>query len=247
MERRPTIIYLHGGGFFGGSKSEGDPLAVGNPANQMLDDLVNRGFNLVNVEYALTPEGHFPIPLIQLNQAINFLKSHADDYNLDMRNVVIFGSSAGASLTIQYGTMLANPKYCKELDIYPKIEPANLKALIVDDVALFPENFNWALTVMLGNYMQTVDLQDRKLNELFNPCAWVNSNMSPVFLDAGTTDGFPQDMLRCGELLTELGVPNEVFIPDAELPHGFLNLINESSEAKRGYEHLTAFIEKYTK
>ncbi len=43
---RPTLIYFHGGGFFGGSKNIGDPLA-GNDATALLDDICAGGFNLV--------------------------------------------------------------------------------------------------------------------------------------------------------------------------------------------------------
>ena len=35
---RPTLFYFHGGGFFGGSKCDGDPLAEGD-ATALLDDI----------------------------------------------------------------------------------------------------------------------------------------------------------------------------------------------------------------
>ena len=62
--QRPTLIYFHGGGFFGGSKCDGDPLAEGD-ATALLDDICSEGFNLLNIDYALVPEYHFPTPLIQ--------------------------------------------------------------------------------------------------------------------------------------------------------------------------------------
>ena len=48
--QRPTLIYFHGGGFFGGSKCDGDPLAEGD-ATALLDDICAEGFNLVNIDY----------------------------------------------------------------------------------------------------------------------------------------------------------------------------------------------------
>ena len=92
---RPTLIYFHGGGFFGGSKCDGDPLAEGD-ATALLDDICAEGFNLVNIDYALVPEYHFPSPVIQANEAFRFLIDHAEEYHLDMDNIVIMGSSAGA-------------------------------------------------------------------------------------------------------------------------------------------------------
>ena len=115
-EQRPTLIYFHGGGFFGGSKSVGDPLA-GSDATALLDDICAEGFNLVNIDYALVPEYHFPVPLIQANMAFQFLMERADEYHLDMNRVVIMGSSAGAIMTSQLGSIITNPAYAQLLEI----------------------------------------------------------------------------------------------------------------------------------
>ena len=56
---RPTLFYFHGGGFFAGSKNMGDPLAA-NEATALIDDLCAAGYNIVNVDYALVPDEHFP-------------------------------------------------------------------------------------------------------------------------------------------------------------------------------------------
>lgn len=87
---RPTFIYFHGGGFFGGSKCDGDPLAEGD-ATALLDDICAEGFNLVNIDYALVPEYHFPTPVLQANEAFRFLMDHAEEYHLGMDRVVIMG------------------------------------------------------------------------------------------------------------------------------------------------------------
>ena len=73
---RPTLIYFHGGEFFGGSKSVGDPLAESD-ATALLDDICAEGFNLVNLDYVLVPEYHFPAPLIQANEAFQCLIDNA--------------------------------------------------------------------------------------------------------------------------------------------------------------------------
>ena len=109
--KRPTVFYTHGGGFFGGSKTMGDPMAAGDDSNFLFEDIVKAGYNFVNVDYVLTPEGHFPDQLMQLTEAIDFCAEHASEYGLDMTNVVVMGSSAGAILTGQYGALLANPEY----------------------------------------------------------------------------------------------------------------------------------------
>ena len=37
---RPTVVYFHGGGFFGGDKSMGDPMAVDDDANRLFEEAV---------------------------------------------------------------------------------------------------------------------------------------------------------------------------------------------------------------
>ena len=49
--KRPTVFYTHGGGFFGGSKTMGDPMAAGDDANFMFEDIVAAGYNFVNVDF----------------------------------------------------------------------------------------------------------------------------------------------------------------------------------------------------
>ena len=71
-------------------------MAVRDDANFMFEDIVTAGYNFVNVDYVLTPEGYFPDQLMQLTEAIDFCADNAEEYGLDMTNVVVMGSSAGA-------------------------------------------------------------------------------------------------------------------------------------------------------
>lgn len=150
---RPTLIYFHGGGFFGGSKSVGDPLAESD-ATALLDDICAEGFNLVNIDYVLVPEYHFPVPLIQANEAFQFLINHADEYHLDMDRVVIMGSSAGAIMTSQLGSIITNPDYAEALGISPVLKPEQIKAVVLDDAPLVYDKFSLGTKVLVGNYVK---------------------------------------------------------------------------------------------
>lgn len=119
---RPTLFYFHGGGFFAGSKNMGDPMAA-TEATALLDDICAAGYNIVNVDYALVPDYHFPVPLIQANRAFAYMQEHAEEYHLNMNNVVIMGSSAGAIMTSQLGSIITNPEYAKLLELRPYSNP----------------------------------------------------------------------------------------------------------------------------
>ena len=244
--KRPTVFYTHGGGFFGGSKTMGEPMAAGDKANFLFEDIVKAGFNFVNVDYVLTPEGHFPDQLMQLTEAIDFCVEHAEEYGLDMTNVVVFGSSAGAILTGQYGALLANPEYRAALQIMPNIDPDCIRCLVVDDAPFHTEKFNWKMKAMMGNFLQTVDMNSQQA-QLFNAYAWFNNQMKPCFFDAGPKDGFPEDMQACADKLTELGVQNELYIPEnKDLPHGFLNLARTDEQAAEVERQLIDFMKRAT-
>lgn len=242
-QKHPTFFFAHGGGFFGGSKSMGDPMGAGGAP--FYEKIVEAGYTLVNVDYVLTPEGHFPDPLVQFSEAIDFCLDHAEEYGLDMSRVIIGGSSAGAVLTTQYGCLLANPSYREALGIRPRLDPGAVKCLVVDDAPFRPERFNWALKVMMANYLGTVDFssQGQSLNayEYFHPA------MAPCFFTAGPKDGFPEDMKACHERLQELGAQSELFLPEGDLPHGYLNLYTQEPEAAACVQRIIAFMDRHTK
>ena len=61
-EKRPTVVYFHGGGFIFGDKSTGDPMSAGGSADK-ITEIVKAGYNLVNANYALAPGYRFPVQI----------------------------------------------------------------------------------------------------------------------------------------------------------------------------------------
>lgn len=178
---RPTLIYFHGGGFFGGSKSVGDPLAESD-ATALLDDICAEGFNLVNIDYVLVPEYHFPAPLIQANEAFQFLTDHADEYHLDMDRVVIMGSSAGAIMTSQLGSIITDPDYAEALGISSVLKPEQIKAVVLDDAPLVYDKFSLGTKVLVGNYVKGSIFLSREEKQKYNNILWVDSNYPAAVL-----------------------------------------------------------------
>lgn len=161
---RPTLFYFHGGGFFGGSKNMGDPMAA-NEATALLDDLCAQGYNLVNVDYALVPDHHFPVPLVQMNDAIRFIAEHQDAYHINMNNIILMGSSAGAIMTAQYGTVLSNPAYAALLGIEPALNPEQVSAVVIDDAPIDYRNMVLGCKMLVGNYVKgSIYLNEDELN-----------------------------------------------------------------------------------
>lgn len=241
---QPTLIYFHGGGFFGGSKSVGDPLAESD-ATALLDDICAEGFNLVNIDYVLVPEYHFPDPLIQANEAFQFLIDHADEYHLDMDRVVIMGSSAGAIITSQLGSIITNPDYAEALGISPVLKPAQIKAVVLDDAPLVYDKFSLGTKVLVGNYVKGSIFLNREEKQTYNNILWVDSNYPDAFLLGSE---YYVDMREMDAALTSANVEHALVDPLAErnfqMQHCFVASERVNEVAKDAFDRMMYFIKQ---
>ena len=239
---KPTLIYFHGGGFFGGSKNFGDPLAESD-ATALLDDICAEGFNLVNIDYVLVPEYHFPDPLIQVNEAFGFLTEHSEEYHLDMNRVVIMGSSAGAVISSQLGSVITDPDYADALGIVPALKPEQIKALVIDDAPLAYEKFSLGTKILVGNYVKgSVFLRAEEVKR-YNNILWVDSDYPPAVLLGSE---YYVDMRDLDEALTKAGVVHELIDPLAErnmeMQHCFVASERVDDVSKDAFDRMIEFV-----
>ena len=101
-EALPTIISIHGGGWFYGSKELYAHYCM---------DLALRGFTVVNFSYRLAPEHKYPAALQDCCSVLHWVRSNAEKYKIDLNNIFTVGDSAGGQLNFQLLTMLSNPAF----------------------------------------------------------------------------------------------------------------------------------------
>lgn len=241
---RPTLIYFHGGGFFGGSKCDGDPLAENN-ATALLDDICSEGFNLVNIDYALVPDYHFPTPLVQANEAFRFLMAHADEYHLDMDHVVIMGSSAGAIMASQMGSIITNPEYASLLGIKPVLSKEQVAALVIDDAPLDYNKFSLGTKILIGNYMKGSVFLNKAEVAKYNNILSVTKDYIPCVLLGSE---YRVDMRELHDALEAVGVEHILIDPLAErgvqMQHCFVASERENEIAKDAYDRMIIFLQE---
>lgn len=99
----PLVVFIHGGGFRGGSKETISPA--------LLDGLLAKGISVMAINYRLSPEVSFPAHYTDCARAIQFARAKAQDWNLDPARVAATGGSAGAgtSLWIGFHDDMADP------------------------------------------------------------------------------------------------------------------------------------------
>ena len=89
-EPTPLAIYIHGGGFKGGSKENLD-------AN-VLSELLSEGISVAAINYRYATTAPLPAAHHDARRALQFMRSRADGWNIDTQRVAAFGGSAGAQI-----------------------------------------------------------------------------------------------------------------------------------------------------
>ena len=94
--RRPTpvIVFLHGGGWSGGTRTTG-------PDFQRY--FAQDGFAMASLEYRLTPSITFPANVEDVRTAVRWLKANAAAHVLDPDRICLWGTSAGGHLAAVAG------------------------------------------------------------------------------------------------------------------------------------------------
>jgi acetyl esterase/lipase len=90
----PVVVYIHGGGWSGGSRAGGGP-AFG--------AAMSGNYAGISVGYRLSGEVKWPAQIHDCKAAIRWIRGHAKEYNLDPERIGITGSSAGGHLVCLLG------------------------------------------------------------------------------------------------------------------------------------------------
>lgn len=100
----PLAIYIHGGGFRGGSKEKLNP--------NDLDQLLKAGISVAAINYRYVTMAPLPAAHHDARRALQLMRSQADEWNLDKKRVAAFGGSAGAQICmwLAFSDEMAKPE-----------------------------------------------------------------------------------------------------------------------------------------
>lgn len=90
----PVIVFLHGGGWSGGTRTTGPDFR-----RYFAQD----GFAMASIEYRLTPAITFPANVEDVKTAIRWLRANAEAHGLDPARICLWGTSAGGHLAAVAG------------------------------------------------------------------------------------------------------------------------------------------------
>lgn len=100
----PVVLFIHGGGFAGGSKEELRPGS--------LQKLLDAGISVAAVNYRYYSQAPLPAALHDCRRALQFVRSKAAEWNVDKTRAAAFGGSAGAitSMYLAFHDDMADPR-----------------------------------------------------------------------------------------------------------------------------------------
>lgn len=99
----PTVLFVHGGGWVIGNKdNQGKPLA---------HRLAAHGWVVVSMNYRLSPRFTFPDHIIDVKNALRWIREHGKEYGANPDFIVITGGSAGGHLASLAALTPNDPQY----------------------------------------------------------------------------------------------------------------------------------------
>lgn len=114
-KKKPTILFMFGGGFIRGTRDDKD-------YHSWFSQMTANGYRVISIDYRLGLKGSKKVGVAQVNvldkaihmvvedifSATNFIIENAEQLGVDPANIVISGSSAGAISAMQAEYELAN-------------------------------------------------------------------------------------------------------------------------------------------
>jgi acetyl esterase len=242
----PTIVWVHGGAWLAGDKSE---------LSNYLKILASYGFTVVGVNYSLAPGATFPRPVVQLGEALRYLQDNAQELHVDPSRILIAGDSAGAQIASQYGLIVSNSEYAAKIGIKSELERRQLKGLILScgpydaGAVNMSGAFGEFLNIVMWSYSGTRNFATDPKFALLSTKNFVTSTYPPVFITGGNGDPLTAQSKALADKLSRLGVKvDTLFFPDnyePKLPHEY-QLVLDNPAGKLALDRIVSFARTQT-
>jgi acetyl esterase/lipase len=208
---QPTLIWIHGGGWVGGTKES---------SLMSLMPWFEMGWNVVNVEYRLARVSLAPAAVEDCLCALRWVVAQAKTYNFDTSRLVVSGDSAGGHLALTTGMIPESAGLDREC---PGVPLPKVAAIIdwygITDVAdlLDGPNRKTYAVAWLGSMPDRVEIAKR-----VSPLTYVRPGLPPILSIQGDADPTVPyaHSLRLQEALQKADVPHELLtIPGGKHGH----------------------------
>ena len=197
----PVLVYIHGGGWVGGSKES---------SVLRLIPWMEMGWAVVNVQYRLGEVSLAPAAVEDCLCALRWIIRNASNYNIDPEHIVVTGNSAGGHLALTTGMVPASAGLDRQC---PGSETLSVAAIInwygitdVGDLLDGPNTKSYAVEWM-GSMPNRFEIAER-----VSPLTYVRSGLPPILTIHGDADPTVpyQHGVQLHEELSKVGVSNQL-------------------------------------
>jgi acetyl esterase/lipase len=206
LKNRPGVIVIHGGGWVQGDKES--------MVTRFCVPFVQHDFVVANVEYRLASAATAPAAVNDVLKAAQWFHSHASEFKVDPKQIVVMGDSAGGHLALMVGMTPASA------ELGPTIKIAGVIDFYgIADVAEQVEGPNKRpyAAAWIPEQPGRLDLAQR-----LSPIAYVRKALPPILVIHGDADTIvPHDQsVRLTTALKAAGDDAEL-ITVSGAKHGF--------------------------
>jgi acetyl esterase/lipase len=213
---RPTVMYIHGGGWVFGGRMGVVP--------QLLPYL-EKNWNVVNVEYRMASQALAPAAVEDVRCALRWVSRNAAKYNFDTDRIIVSGDSAGGHLALLTGVLTASDGFDNNCpaEVAFAEKPLKVAAIVnwfgisdVADLLSGPDLRTYAVE-WLGGQPDRMAMAKR-----VSPLTYVRPGLPPIITIHGDADPTVpySNAVRLHEALDKAGDINQlVTIPGGK--HGF--------------------------
>lgn len=245
-KKKPVFIYIHGGGWLSGEIDM---------RNDYVCEFAKLGFFAVSIDYTLSPQATFPTQIQQCFNAIDYLYSNSDTFNIDMDNVLIGGESAGVHFVMQIVSCCKNHEIYDYLNInFSHKNEFDIKAIISHSAAVSIKSFCDKNNPL--NKIPNIDIQmegylgmnSAEISEWLETdkgkfaTPKITENFPPIFFEWASRDGYRFDTLDMIKVAQRCNVKYEEYEGKGILSNHAFSVIMCFKASKKCLEKTLDFI-----
>jgi acetyl esterase/lipase len=204
-DKLPAVILVHGGGWKSGYRSEFAPMAV---------RLAQQGFAALAISYRLSGEARYPAAVQDVQDAVRWVRAHAEELHIDPQRIALAGGSAGGQLASLAGVTLPRGEGVQAI--------INIDGLsdFTSELALKYEDDPTKNPSSAGAWFGGRYAEKTALWRAASPIQYVGPGMPPMLFIGSAQPRFSAGREDMMARMAQAGVTSEkVLLPDT--PHSF--------------------------
>ena len=240
---RPTLVFIHGGGWVSGAKED---------AVLWLVPWLEAGWSAVNVEYRLARRAHAPAAVEDVRCALRWVTRYAQDNGFDPARIVVSGDSAGGHLALATALLPADTGLDRGCTV-PYPAGTNSWVSVPEWTVVPAAVVNWYGITDVADMLSGPGARGYAIEWLgsrrdpegwartLSPLSYVRAGVPPVITIHGDADPVVpySHAVRLHEALDKARVPNRLITIPGGSHGGFI-----ATETDRAYAAIAAFLKE---